>query len=69
METEGPVAQMDKCNANSEIIHDFGVFDFDQKVVAVHYDKYSGDYDSIQTMTGFNDPFVIAKCLVRLLNP
>lgn len=30
----------------------------------MHYDKYSKDYDSLQAMTGFNDPFELVTLLV-----
>jgi hypothetical protein len=39
--TMEPSADMDKCYANEKMIHDFGVFSFDQKENSVHYDKYS----------------------------
>lgn len=49
------------------MIHAFGVFSFDQKENAVHYDKYSTEYDNMQTMTGFNDPYELVKVCHNLL--
>ncbi len=39
MELEGPVAQMEKCNACKDNPR-LGIFDFNPKVVAVNYDIY-----------------------------
>ena len=33
----------------------------------MHYDKYSSEYDNMQTMTGFNDPYEIVKVCVSEL--
>ena len=52
---------MARCHQNEELIHAFGVFSFDQRENAVHYDKYSSEYDNMQSMTGFNDPYEIVK--------
>ena len=46
------------------MIHSFGVFSYDQHENAEHYNKYSKEYDSIQEMTGFNDPFELVKVLL-----
>lgn len=45
--SDSPKANMQRCYQNEELIHAFGVFSFDQKENAVHYDKYSTEYDNM----------------------
>jgi len=61
VESHSPKADLARCYQNEEIIHAFGVFSFDQRENAIHYDKYSTEYDNMQSMTGFNDPYEIVK--------
>ena len=67
VDQSSPKADMARCHQNEALIHAFGVFSFDQKENEVHYDKFSSEYDNMQTMTGFNDPHEIVKVCVNEL--
>ena len=67
VQADSPKANLERCYQNEELIHAFGVFSFDQKENAEHYDKYSTEYDNMQTMTGFNDPYELVKVCHELL--
>ena len=60
-----PKSDIDRCHQWTEDIHDFGVFTFEQKRNAEHYDFYSGKYDAMQEMTGFNDPYELVKLMIE----
>ena len=43
------------------------MFSYDTQENAVHYDHYAAKYDGMQEMSGFNDPYEIAKVTVDRL--
>ena len=63
---EEPIANIDQCYANEEVIHKFGVFSKDSRDNQSHYDLYSKDYDMMQSATGFNDPYELVKVFMEL---
>lgn len=64
---EAPKSDVDRCHTNSDDLHGFGVFSYDQQENATHYNSYAQKYDGMQEMSGFNDPFEIVKQTVSKL--
>ena len=58
---------MNRCTENSVDLHEFGVFSYDQTANAAHYNVYAAKYDGMQEMSGFNDPYEIAKTTIEKL--
>ena len=62
-----PVSNVERLTEMEEDVHKFGVFSFDQRENAVHYDQYAAKYDGMQVNSGFNDPYEIVKTTVEHL--
>ena len=62
-----PTSDKGRCEENTEDLHGFGIFSYKQEENRTHYDSYAAKYDGMQDMSGFNDPYELAKTAVEKL--
>ena len=62
-----PESDEARCTDNTDDLHGFGVFSYDTRENAVHYDFYAPKYDGMQDMSGFNDPYEMTKATIERL--
>ena len=62
-----PTSDINKCEESKDDLHNFGVFSKSTEENAVHYNSFAAKYDGMQEISGFNDPYEIAKVTLEKL--